>query len=100
MDIQLSEIHSLSDFQRNTKEHLREMERSGHPRVLTVNGKAKLVVQDARSYQKLLQLAEQAETIAILRRRLASVRRGTKGRPLVDVLEELGRNEPGVRRKK
>lgn len=100
MDIQLSEIHSLSDFQRNTKEHLREMERSGHPRVLTVNGKAKLVVQDARSYQKLLELAEQAETIAILRRRLASVRRGTKGRPLVDVLEDLGRDEPGVRRKK
>jgi len=100
MDIQLSEIHSLSDFQRNTKEHLREMERSGHPRVLTVNGKAKLVVQDARSYQKLLQLAEQAETIAILRRRLASVRRGTKGRPLIDVLEELGRDESGVRRKK
>jgi len=43
----------VSDFQRNTKEHLREMERSGHPWMLTVKGKAKVVAQDARSYQKL-----------------------------------------------
>ncbi len=100
MQFDLSDIHSLSDFQRNTRNHLRDMEKSGNPRVLTVNGKAKLVVQDARSYQKLLQLAEQAETVAILRRRLASVRRGSKGRPLVDVLDELGRNETGARRGK
>ena len=99
MDIQLSEIHSLSDFQRNTKEHLREMERSGHPRVLTVNGKAKVVVQDARSYQKLLEQLEEAETVLTLRRRLGSMRRGKKGRPLADVLDELGtkKTRPGRR---
>ena len=90
MEIPLTEIHSLSDFQRHTKEHLRAMERSGHPRVLTVNGKAKLVVQDARAYQKLLEQLEEADTVRILRQRLASLRRGKKGRPLVDVLEELG----------
>ena len=94
MNIQLSEIHSLSDFQRNTKEHLREMERSGHPRVLTVNGKAKVVVQDARSYQKLLEQVEEAETVLALRRRLGSMRRGKKGRPLVEVLEELRPKKP------
>ena len=100
MEIQLSDIHSLSDFQRNTKEHLREMERSGHPRVLTVNGKAKVVVQDARSYQKLLEQLEEAATVLTLRRRLASIRRGKKGRPLADVLEELGtkRVRPGRRK--
>ena len=90
MEIQLSDIHSLSDFQRNTKEHLREMERSGNPRLLTVNGKAKVVVQDARSYQKLLEQLEEAETVATLRHRLASLRRGKKTRPLADVLEALG----------
>ena len=90
MEIQLTDIHSLSDFQRRTKEHLREMERSGHPRVLTVNGKAKLVVQDARSYQKLIEQLEELETVRILRQRLSSMRRGKKGRPLVDALEELG----------
>lgn len=100
MEIQLSDIHSLSDFQRNTKEHLREMERSGHPRVLTVNGKAKVVVQDARSYQKLLAQLEEAETVLTLRRRLASMQRGKKGRPLVDVLGELGERGTRSRTKK
>ena len=99
MTIHLTEIHSLSDFQRNTKDHLREMERSGHPRVLTVNGKAKLVVQDARSYQKLLEQLEEAETVAILKRRLASMRRGKKGRPLADVLAEMGEGSPKRRRR-
>ena len=99
MEIQLTDIHSLSDFQRNTKEHLREMERSGHPRVLTVNGKAKLVVQDARSYQKLLEQLEEAETVSVLRRRLASMRRGKKGRPLTEVLEELGGRGAKTRRR-
>jgi prevent-host-death family protein len=100
MEIHLSDIRSLSDFQRNTKEHLREMERSGHPRVLTVNGKAKVVVQDARSYQKLLEHLEQAEAVLTLRSRLASMRRGRKGRPLANVLEELAvkKARPGRRR--
>ena len=44
--IQLADIHSLSDFQRNTKEHLQRLKRSGRPEVLTVNGKAEVVVQD------------------------------------------------------
>lgn len=87
--VQLDDIHSLSDFQRNTKEHLRAMKRSGHPRVLTVNGRAELVVQDARSYQRLLDLLEEADAIVTLRQRLAS--RGKKGRALDDALEDLGK---------
>jgi prevent-host-death family protein len=100
MEIQLSDIHSLSDFQRNTKEHLRAMERSGQPRVLTVNGKAKVVVLGARSYQKLVELIEEAETVLVLRGRLVSMRRGNKGRPLADVLEELGTKKARSGRKK
>jgi hypothetical protein len=36
------------------------MKESGNPLVLTVNGKAEVVVQDAAAYQRLLQLAERA----------------------------------------
>ena len=100
MKLHLTDIHSLSDFQRNTRDHLREMERTGHPRVLTVNGKARLVVQDARSYQKLLEQLEEAETVLTLRSRLSSMRRGRKGRPLVDVLEELGEERTKPRRRR
>lgn len=48
--IQLTDIHSLSDFQRHAKAHLKQMQKTGRPKVLTINGKAELVVQDAYSY--------------------------------------------------
>ena len=50
MQISISEdIHSLSDFKRNTPELLDQMRESGRPVVLTINGKAEIVVQDAAS---------------------------------------------------
>jgi len=99
--VQLSDIHSLSDFQRNTKAHLQRLKRSGRPEVLTVNGKAELVVQDARSYQKLLdQAAEaEAEAVGVLRQRLKSMGRGGKGRSLVDALDDLGKKYENPRKR-
>lgn len=69
--IGLNNVCSLSDFQRNTKRHMLRLKRSGKPAVLTVNGKAALVVQDAIAYQKLLEAADLASSVEILRRRLA-----------------------------
>jgi PHD/YefM family antitoxin component YafN of YafNO toxin-antitoxin module len=97
--VQLTNIHSLSDFQRNTKEHLKRLKRSGDPEVLTVNGKAELVVQDARSYQKLLNQAAEAEAVEILKRRLKAVARGVKSRPLAKVLDDLGRKYESPRKR-
>ncbi len=97
--VQLTNIHSLSDFQRNTKEHLKRLKRSGNPEVLTVNGKAELVVQDARSYQKLLNQAAEAEAIEILKRRLKAVSRGAKSRPLAKVLDDLARKYESPRKR-
>jgi PHD/YefM family antitoxin component YafN of YafNO toxin-antitoxin module len=97
--VQLTNIHSLSDFQRNTKEHLKRLKRSGDPEVLTVNGKAELVVQDARSYQKLLNQAAEAEAVEILKRRLKAVARRAKSRPLAEVLEDLGRKYESPRKR-
>jgi prevent-host-death family protein len=57
------DIHSLTDFKRNTTEFLQRIKQTKHPLVLTVNGKAELVVQDAESYQKLLDAAELLETL-------------------------------------
>ncbi|MFI5457401.1 MAG: type II toxin-antitoxin system Phd/YefM family antitoxin [Isosphaerales bacterium] len=39
------------------------MKQTGEPVVLTINGKAELVVRDAAAYQKLRQLAEDARVI-------------------------------------
>jgi PHD/YefM family antitoxin component YafN of YafNO toxin-antitoxin module len=85
-----SDIDSLSNFKRNTPEFLRQLKESGHPVVLTVNGKAELVVQDTASYQKLIELADRAERMDALK---ASVEDMKAGRiiPADDVLAELRR---------
>jgi prevent-host-death family protein len=54
------DIHSLTDFKKNTSELINQLKRTGEPVVLTINGKAELVVQDADAYQKLRQAAEEA----------------------------------------
>lgn len=86
--IQLSDIHSLTDFQRNTKEFVQRMKETGRPIVLTVNGKAELVVQDAKSYQQVLEAIDRTEAIEGLRQGLESMQRG-EGRPAAEVLEEI-----------
>ena len=82
------DIDSLSNFKRKTAEFLRQMKETGHPVVLTINGKAELVVQDTASYQKLTELAEQAEQMGITRQAVAEMRAG-QGRPAEEMLVEM-----------
>ncbi len=52
--IAIEDIRSLTDFQRNTKSHLKRLKSTGRPEVLTVNGKAELIVQNAAAYEETL----------------------------------------------
>ena len=70
------DIHSLSAFKRNTGEFLDEMRGSGQPVVLTINGKAEIVVQDAASYQKMLDRMGELEALEGIKRGLADVQAG------------------------
>lgn len=70
------DIHSLSSFKRNTPSFIEQMKQTGEPVVLTVNGKAELVVQDAESYQKLLDALERLEAIAGIKQGLEDVEAG------------------------
>ena len=71
-----SDIHSLSDFKRNTSGFLDQMRGSGRPVVLTINGKAEMVVQDALSYQRLLNRLDELEALEGIQRGLADVEAG------------------------
>ncbi len=74
-----SGIDSLTNFKRQTSKYVKQLHKTGEPVILTVNGKAQVVVQDAAAYQKLLQAAELAEredTIAAIREGLADVKAG------------------------
>ena len=54
----VADIFSLSDFQRRTREHIRRLRRTGRPEVLTVNGRAELVVYAAETYQEIVDEAQ------------------------------------------
>ena len=86
--VHMDDIYSLTDFQRHAKEHIERLKQTGQPEVLTVNGKAELVVQDAASYQKLLELLDQAEALEGIRQGLESMRRG-EGRPAAEVWQRI-----------
>jgi PHD/YefM family antitoxin component YafN of YafNO toxin-antitoxin module len=89
--LHVDDIRSLTDFQRGAKAHIARLKKSGRPEVLTVNGKAKVVVQDAVAYQRLLDQVEEAATIAGIERGLEESARG-EGRPMREFLDEIRRN--------
>ncbi len=76
-------IDSLTNFKRQTADYLKRLRKSGQPLVLTVNGQAEFVVQNAAAYQELLDSAARADKEEIL----DAIREG-----LADV--EAGRTQP------
>jgi prevent-host-death family protein len=98
LDIE-NDIRSLSDFKRHTGEFLEQIRGSGHPLVLTINGKAELIVQDAASYQKLLRRVDELEALEGIKRGVADVEAG-RVRPLRQFEKEFRRKRglPGSAR--
>jgi PHD/YefM family antitoxin component YafN of YafNO toxin-antitoxin module len=84
------DIHSLSDFKRKTAQFRTRMKKTGNPVVLTINGKAEMIVQDAASYQRLLDRAERAEMMEFLNESRADIEAG-RTRPALEALEELAK---------
>lgn len=70
------DIQSLSTFKRNTNDLISQIKETGSPMILTVNGKAEIVVQDAISYQQLLDKIDRLETMLGIQKGLADVKQG------------------------
>ena len=70
------QIHSLTDFLRNHKIHVARIKETKRPEVLTINGKAELVVQDAESYRVMAAAFFEMETLTAIREGLAAADRG------------------------
>lgn len=82
------DIQSLSTFKRETATVVRKLKKTGQPVVLTSNGKAELVVQDANSYQKLLETKDRMEAIEGIKRGLESMKKNA-GKPAEKFFQEL-----------
>jgi prevent-host-death family protein len=91
------DVLSLTDFKRRSAELLERMRKYRRPLVLTVNGKAELVVQTAEDYQRLVDEVEKTQAIEGIRRGLESMRAG-QGRPAEEVFAELESQYPYLRR--
>ena len=81
---QSSDIHTVTDFSRKPAEHIKRLAESKRPELLTVNGKAAVVVQDAETYEKMATLAEYAESVQSIRHAMAE-----QGRPLAEFTAEF-----------
>jgi prevent-host-death family protein len=90
-----SGIDSLTNFKRNTADYLQQLHQSGAPLVLTVNGRAEVVVQDAAAYQRLLERAaraDMAETVTAIQQGLADAAAG-RVKPARQALETQIRDQ-------
>ena len=99
--VRLTDIRPLTHFLRDPKAHLARLAKSGRPEVLTVNGHARVVVQDAAAYQRMLELVESIEAEEVIRARLAELESGSAAVPAKHVLAELRTRlaKPKVQRK-
>lgn len=87
--VKTSAIKPLTDFLRNSKSHIQTLHATREPAILTVNGEAAIVVQDASSYEKMAALAEQAIQDARLQSAMEYFREGGKGIASEDVFSRL-----------
>ena len=84
------DIQSLTTFRRSSGEFMRQIKKSKRPVILTVNGKAEAVVQDAEAYQRLLDIAAGANAAEGIRQGMEDLRRG-RYTPAREALERFRR---------
>jgi prevent-host-death family protein len=82
------DIHSVTTFRRNPGQFMKQLNKNKRPVLLTVKGKAEAVLQDAASYQRLLDIVARADVHEAIRQGLDDVARG-RTRPAREVFDEL-----------
>lgn len=83
-----ADIRPLSEFQRNAKSFIQRLRRSRRPEVLTVNGNAAVVVQDAAAFSAMIEQLERAYVVEAVRVGLEQSEAG-KTLPLEKVAREM-----------
>ena len=82
------DIQSLSVFKRDTAKFRRQLKKTKEPIVLTVNGKADMVVLDPDTYQDYLREKNRREAVEGIRRGRAGFEAG-RHRPAEDFFKEF-----------
>jgi prevent-host-death family protein len=82
------DVQSLTTFRRNSTVFLKQIKKTKRPVVLTVKGKAQAVVQDPEEYQRLLDLAAEADFHEALRQAEEEDKQG-KGQDIEEFFAEF-----------
>ena len=82
------DIQSLTTFRRRSGDFMKQIKKSKRPVVLTVNGKAAAVVQDAEAYQRLLDVAASADAREGIRQGIEDARKG-RVRPAKEFFDDF-----------
>lgn len=82
------DIQPLTTFRRSSGNFMKQLKKTKRPVVLTVNGKAAAVVQDAAAYQRLLDIAARADANEGIRQGLEDAARG-RVRPASEFFAEF-----------
>ncbi len=84
------DIQPLTTFRNNSVKFMKRLKKTRRPIILTVNGKPEAVLQSAAEYQRLLDLAAEADVNEGIRQGLEDLRQG-KGRPAREFFEEMSK---------
>ncbi|WP_428484337.1 type II toxin-antitoxin system Phd/YefM family antitoxin [Rhodopila sp.] len=95
MDV-TKDIQPMTAFRNHSAEIMQHLKDTKRPMILTVNGKAAAVVQDAEAYQHLLDLAADVRAAEAIRQGLEDLRNG-RTRPARGIFDEI-RAEHGISR--
>jgi prevent-host-death family protein len=82
------DVQPLSTFRENSAELIEHLKTTQRPMTLTVNGQATVVIQEAEAYDRLLDLASEADEQEGLRQARADVAAG-RTRPAREVFDEM-----------
>lgn len=82
------QIHPMSDFLRNHKAHVARLKETRTPEVLTVNGRAEVVLLDTESYETMVEQLTHMEAVSTARAHMALAR---KNAPPVPAMTEAER---------
>ncbi len=85
-------IHSLSDFVRNPKAHVARLKETRTPEVLTVNGRAEVVLLDTETYESLMEQLSHLQAVSALRTHMVQARKNAPSQEPVTEAEIERRN--------
>ena len=93
--IDARQIHSMSDFLRNHKAHVARLKETRTPEVLTINGRAEVVMLDTESYEDLMDRLQRSEAVSSIRTLMRTVNSTTAREHVME--EEIEQSQAVMR---